>query len=70
MGLPTTEPKTKMVSITRDRGWIKFSIPMLITSEEASTLQADLGYHPAGYGKYCFNASENMTTWQCSSSCD
>ena len=51
-------------------GWHEFSVPFMISREKAADLQADLSYHPAGYGLYDFNATPTMTTWKCACSCD
>ncbi len=48
----------------------KFSVPYGITRARAIELQTELGYHPAGYGFYNFDATMSMTTWCCADSCD
>jgi hypothetical protein len=48
----------------------KFSIPFGIKKNDAIELQKQMGYHPAGYGFYSFDATMTETTWLCADSCD
>lgn len=48
----------------------RFSVPFGITEKNALHLQGELGYHPAGYGFYSFDATISGTTWSCADSCD
>ena len=48
----------------------KFCVPWQITEKQALELQAELSYHPAGYGFYSFEATPVGTTWACGNSCD
>ena len=50
--------------------WHRFSIPKGITKEQAQKLQAQLGYHPLGYGFGSFDATKTITRWRCFHSCD
>lgn len=47
-----------------------FSVPFAISSDQARKLQGRLGYHPAGYGFYGFDATISQTVWKCQDSCD
>jgi len=58
------------VTTVRKGSMIEFYIPKMITEQEACELQADLSYHPAGYGFYAFKSCATETTWKCGASCD
>lgn len=47
-----------------------FTVPFAISKEKALELQAQLGYHPAGYGFYGFDPTISQTVWKCGDSCD
>jgi len=66
----TIEELKDITLVEKEGNWITFYLPFKITKNEASEIQAELSYHPAGYGFYDFNASDEGTTWQCSRSCD
>lgn len=51
-------------------GWHCFSVPFQISITKAGELQADMSYHPYGYGLYDFQATPTLTTWKCAISCD
>lgn len=53
-----------------ERGFITFSINEPISEEQSLSLQDMLGYNICGYGHYSFSSNANITTWQCSDSCD
>jgi hypothetical protein len=48
----------------------RFTVPWMISEDQARELQADLSYHPAGYGFYRFESSPKETVWYCGDSCD
>ena len=56
--------------VEQEGNWITFYLPFEITKEQASEIQAELAYHPLGYGFYNFNSSDEETSWRCSRSCD
>ena len=43
-----------------------------LSETEATKMQMDNGYHPAGYGfyGYSYDPQHDITTWNCGSSCD
>lgn len=51
-------------------GSILFSLEHELNQDEALKLQAELGWHPSGYGFYSFEVNKGLTTWNCSASCD
>ena len=51
-------------------GSIYFRYAGNITDEDAIELQKGEGYHPSGYGFYGFKCENDITTWNCSNSCD
>jgi len=50
--------------------WHRFSVDKGISKLRAQELQAELGYHPLGYGFHNFDATMTKTTWRCFHSCD
>lgn len=61
------------VTKTREEGRFGshvFSVPFMITRDQASDLQSELGYNACGYGLFDFEATPTKTTWKCSHSCD
>ena len=68
----------KVNILSKGRDWISFRAEKTgsdpITEREAITSQADLGYHPLGYGFEAFRLRPTdggfEATWKCSSSCD
>jgi hypothetical protein len=65
----TIEELKDLTLVEIEGNWITFYLPFEITKDEAFEIQAELSYHPAGYGFYDFNVNEE-TSWRCSRSCD
>ena len=49
---------------------IYFEFNGVLTEDEAAELQMEYGKHPAGYGFYGHKVEGDVTTWNCSRSCD
>jgi hypothetical protein len=49
---------------------ITWTVDEKITEDQASDIQTQKGYNPAGYGFYSFKTTQTTSTWECSSSCD
>ena len=52
------------------RTMTKYTVNKVITDEEASDIQLELGYHPCGYGKYGFKTTSTTSSWSRGNSCD
>jgi len=65
----TIEELKDLTLVEIEGNWIAFYLPFEITKEQASEIQAELSYHPLGYGFYDFYANED-TSWRCSRSSD
>ena len=65
-----TKLTRKNIKMGKYTTWNHFTYDGVLTLEEASEMQKDAGYHPAGYGFYSFGVIDGKTTWQCSNSCD
>jgi len=59
-----------MLSVSVGNMSIYFTHNGTITEDKAVELQMEYGKHPAGYGFYGFKVENNVTTWNCSRSCD
>lgn len=67
--------KSEIVSKDAFSIWFRATSDREITENDAVDAMLSLGYHPAGYGLYRFNArrkenGEYVATWQCQRSCD
>jgi hypothetical protein len=47
-----------------------YIVDKVITDDEASIIQLEMGYHPCGYGFYGFKTTETTSTWYRYNSCD
>ena len=68
-------PAANTLSIAFDNGngvgsSIHFTYHGVVSEGEATNLQEDYGYHPAGYGFYGYTVEDGVTTWECQRSCD
>ena len=61
---------TLTVTMQRRNSNYYFYTDKPITNNEASLVQLELNYHPAGYGFYGFKSDHLGSTWHCFNSCD
>lgn len=66
----TMKLNTKDLIVSNQGSMRLFSVPYLISRDDALRLQLQAGYNPQGYGFYAFTPTKEKTTWKCGNSCD